>query len=58
MFDGGDYCCQRLMVVISTGAFIVQVYVSRLRRPLDTLDLEELPDSRERTRATCAVAFL
>ena len=31
------------MVVISTGAFIVQVYVSRLRRPLDTLDLEELP---------------
>ena len=34
------------VVVISTGASIFQVNVSKLRRPL-----EELPDSRERTRA-------
>ena len=39
------------MVVISTGASIYQVNVSKLRRPVDTVDLEELPDSRERTRA-------
>ena len=28
-----------------------QVNASKLRRPLDTVDLEELPDSRERTGA-------
>ena len=39
------------MVVINTGAFIFQVNASKLRRPLDTVDLEELPDSRERTGA-------
>ena len=39
------------MVVISTGASIFQVNASKLRRPLDTVDLEELPDSRERTGA-------
>ena len=39
------------MVVISTGASIYQVNIGKLRRPLDTVDLEELPDSRERTRA-------
>ena len=39
------------MVVISTGASMFQVNTSKLRRPLDTVDLEELPDSRERTGA-------
>ena len=39
------------MVVISTGASIFQVNTSKLRRPSDTVDLEELPDSRERTGA-------
>ena len=39
------------MMVISTGASIFQVNVSKLRRPLDTVDLEELPASRERTGA-------
>ena len=36
-------------IVISAGASIFQVSASKLRRPLDTVDLEELPDSRERT---------
>ena len=40
-----------LMAVISTGATIFQATVSKLRRPLDTVDLEELPDSRDRTGA-------
>ena len=37
------------MAVVSR-ATISQVNVSKLRRPLDTVDLEKLPDSRERTR--------
>ena len=37
--------------VVSTDATIFRANVSKLRRPLDTVDLEELPDSRERTRA-------
>ena len=37
------------MVVICTGASIFQVNASKLRSPLDTVDLEELPDSCERT---------
>ena len=37
------------MVVISTGSSMFQVNASKLRRPFDTEDLEELPDSRERT---------
>ena len=40
-----------IMGVISTGASILQVSASRIRRPLKTVDLEELPDSRGRTRA-------
>ena len=32
------------MAVISSGATIFQANVSKLRRPLDTTDLEELPD--------------
>ena len=39
------------MAVISTGATILQANTSKLRRPLDTVYLEELTDSRERTRA-------
>ena len=39
------------MVVIFTGASIFQVNASKLTRPLGTVDLEELPDSRERTGA-------
>ena len=33
------------------GSSIFQVNVSKLRRPLDTVDLEELPDSRGQTGA-------
>ena len=39
------------MAVVNTGATIFQANTSKLRRPLDTVDLEELPDSRERARA-------
>ena len=39
------------MAVISTGATIFQANVSKQRRPLDTVDLEELPGSRGRTGA-------
>ena len=39
------------MAVISTGATIFQANISKPRRPLDTVDLEELPDSRERAGA-------
>ena len=39
------------MVVICTGSSIFQVSASKSRRPLDTVDLEELPDSREQTGA-------
>ena len=39
------------MVVINNGTSIFQVNASKLRRPLDTVDLEEPPDSCERTGA-------
>ena len=39
------------MVVISTGSFIFLENASNLRRPSDTVDLEELSDSCEHTRA-------
>ena len=39
------------MAVISTGASIFRVNVCKLGRLLDTVDLEEPPDSRERTGA-------
>ena len=39
------------MIVVSTGASIFQVNASKLRIPLDTVDMEELPDSRERAGA-------
>ena len=38
-------------MVISSGASFLQVHVSELRIPLDTVDLEQPPDSRERTGA-------
>ena len=40
-----------IMAVISTGATIFQENIRKPKRPLDTVDLEELPDSRERARA-------
>ena len=39
------------MYAINTGTSIFQEIASKLRRPLDTVDLEELPDSSERTGA-------
>ena len=36
------------MVVFNTGTSIFQVSARKLRRPLDTVDLEEPPDSCER----------
>ena len=39
------------MVVISVGTSIFQTNTSKLRRPSDTVDLEEPPDSSERTGA-------
>ena len=38
-------------MVISTGASIFQVNASKLRRLVNTVDWEELPQSRERTGA-------
>ena len=35
----------------NTSATMLQANTSKLRKPLDTVDLEELPDSRERTGA-------
>ena len=39
------------MAVISTGSTIFQANRTELRRPLNTVDLEKLPDPRERTGA-------
>ena len=39
------------VIVVNIGTFIVQVNASKLRRPLDTVDLEEPPDSCGRTEA-------
>ena len=41
------------MAVANTGATIFQANVSKLKRRLDTVDLEELPDSRERAAEQC-----
>ena len=40
-----------LLAVVNTGATIVQANISKLRRPLDAVALEELPDSCERAGA-------
>ena len=45
------------MVVISPGASIFQVNASKLRKPLETVDLEDLPDSRDHTRAPALWLF-
>ena len=48
----GDFVAVKgTMVVINTGTSIFQLNARRLRRPLDTMDLEEPPDSCERTGA-------
>ena len=39
------------MAVINTGFTIFQANISKSRRPSDTVDLEELPDWRERATA-------
>ena len=39
------------IAVVNAGATKFQANISELRRPLDTVDLEELPDSRERAGA-------
>ena len=39
------------MVVVNTGTSFLQTNTSKLSRPLDTVDLEEPPDSCERTGA-------
>ena len=39
------------VVVISTGSSIFRMNACKLKRPLDTVDLEELPDSHEGTKA-------
>ena len=39
------------MAVDNAGATILQANTNKLRGPLDTVDLEELPDSRERAGA-------
>ena len=39
------------MAVVNTGATIVQANISKLRRPLDTVHLEELLDPSERAGA-------
>ena len=39
------------MAVVNTGATIFQANISKLRRPLDTVEMEELMDSREREGA-------
>ena len=42
---------QGSMAVVNTGATMFQANTSKLRRPLETVDLEELPDSREEAGA-------
>ena len=39
------------MAVVNTGATILQANKTMLRRLMETVNLEELPDSRERARA-------
>ena len=46
-----NFAVKGTMAYISTGATIFQANVSKFRRPLETVDLEELPDSREGAEA-------
>ena len=45
------FAVKGLMVIVNTDTSILQVHARNLRRPLDTVDLEEPPDSCERTGA-------
>ena len=51
MSEGGIIAVTGTMAVISIGATILQANTSKLRRPVDIVYLEELPDSCQRTRA-------
>ena len=51
MVEGGNHCSQGLLGSCHTGATIFQANLSKPRRPLDTVDLEELPVSRDRAGA-------
>ena len=46
------------MAVISTGSSIFRAKKSKLRRLLDTVDLEELPDSREHEELQATRSYL
>ena len=50
-WKGGNHCCQRPHGSTSSGASIFQVTASKRIRPLNTVDLEDLLDPRERTGA-------
>ena len=49
--EGADYCCQRRHGGYQHWCVHLSSKASKLRRLVDTVDLEELPDSRERTGA-------
>ena len=51
MVAGGNRCCQKPHGSYQYQCDHFQANVSKLRGPLDTVDLEELPDSRERAGA-------
>ena len=46
MVEGEIIAVKGTMAVVNTGATILPANTSKFRRPLDTVDLEELPDSR------------
>ena len=54
MVEGGDYCGQRLHGGYQHWCFHFSGKCKQATKSLDTVDLEQLPDSRERT---CALAF-
>ena len=62
MVEGSNSCCQRFHGCYQYYTSIFQVNASKQRRPLDTVDLEELPDSREQTgapvRSVCSLTIL
>ena len=51
MIEGANHCNQGVMAAVNTDTTLFQKNISKLSRPLETADLEELPDSRERTGA-------
>ena len=50
MVEGGNHCSQGLR---GSCQYRCEANISKLRRPLDTVDLEELQDSRERAGLSC-----